>query len=89
MNCRVAVITAVIALGVCATAEVYGVEASASAPELRRRDGQANGRVTGTVKLTPNCGGGCSADSTHVRGIVLGYFDGGLAARVAALEAKL
>ena len=40
MNDRVAVITAVLALGVCATAAMRGVEA------------QSPGRVTGTVKLT-------------------------------------
>lgn len=51
MNYRVAVITAVLALGVCVTAEVRGIDASAFAGEVRR-DRQSNGRVTGTVKLT-------------------------------------
>ena len=45
--------------------------------------------ATGQLVVTPNCGGGCTADSTDIRGIVLGYFSDSLAIRLAAVEAKL
>jgi hypothetical protein len=45
--------------------------------------------ATGHLVVTPNCGVGCTVDSTDVRGVVLGYFTSSLATRVAAVEAKL
>ena len=45
--------------------------------------------ATGHLVVTPNCGAGCTADSTDIRGVVLGYFSDNLAVRLAAVEAKL
>lgn len=44
---------------------------------------------TGHLVVTPNCGAGCSADSTDIRGVVLGYFTEELAGRTTATEAAI
>ena len=43
----------------------------------------------GQLVVTPNCGAGCTDDSTDVRGVVLGYFTDELATRTAATEAEI
>ena len=45
--------------------------------------------VTGHLVVTPNCGAGCTVDSTDIRWVMLGYFTDSLATRLAAVEAKL
>ena len=43
----------------------------------------------GQLVVTPNCGAGCTADSTDIRGVVLGYFTDELAVRTTATEVEV